>query len=128
MTARVDKETMDAVIGHVRRRGHIVVDTVPGAVAGLEGCGFHVVAWCEPTDEMAFIRVIHGSSNQAARVAVVRALRPTVEGMRKARRAAWKWCRDRHIDWKGAVRFDRIEVYGEKRRVFDWTWNVKGKL
>lgn len=128
MTVSVDNETMDAVLDHIRRRGHIVVDTVPSELTGLKDCEFHVVAWDEAVDTMAFIRVTQCPSKNPCPESLVVAFSPTAERLRKARRDAGKWCRDRHVDWKGVCRFDRIEVYGTKRRVFDWTRNVEGKL
>lgn len=128
MTERVDGETMDAALAHVKLMGHVVVDVAPGTIADFGGCVFQVVAWDERRDEMAFVRVVQCSSENPDPVTLVRAFRPTVERMRKARSEAGKWCRDKRVDWKGTRRFDRLEVYGTERRVFDWTKSVKGKL
>ena len=128
MTDRVDGETMDAALAHVKLMDHVVVDTMPSTITDLEGCVFQIVAWDERRDEMAFIRVVQCSHENPDPVALVRTFRPTAERMRKASREAGKWCRDKRVDWKGSRRFDRIEVYGTERRVFDWTKNVKGKL
>ena len=119
---------MGAALAHVKLMGHVVVDTMPSTITDFEGCVFQIVAWDERRDEMAFIRVIQCSSENPDPATLVRTFRPTVERMRKARREAGKWCRDKRVDWKGSSRFDRIEVYGTERRVFDWTKNVKGKL
>lgn len=124
----VDKETLDAVGDHVRRNNCVVVDTMPSTITDLRDAEFQIVAWCEETDEMAFVRVLHCSSKNPDPTTLVGTFKPTAERMRKAKRDARKWCRNENMGWKGAVRFDRIEVYGAERRVFDWTRNVKGKL
>lgn len=128
MTASVDKETMAATLSHVRLMGCVVVDSMPSTLTGLKDCVFQIIAWDEHADTMAFIHVTQCPSKNPCPESLVVTFSPTAERLRKARREAGKWCRDKHVDWKGAVRFDRIEVYGGKRRVFDWTRNVKGKL
>ena len=92
---------------HLRRAGLEIVDRNSRPVARDGRLEIDLVAWDRPTDTMVFVEV-----KQHARLTPYgRRLRSVDRRKRKnLRRACNAWRRVNR--WRGAVRFDVVEVYG----------------
>ena len=113
----------DVAVEYLRRGGFEIVDRNPHPVASDERLELDIVAWERKSDTMVFVEVKqHASPSPYAR-------RLRSVNRRKKRnllRACTAW---RRINkWRGAYRFDVIEIYGVPeggRPVIDHIANVE---
>ncbi len=97
----------DVAAAHLRRRGFEIIDRNARPASGDRRLEIDLVAWDRKADAMVFVEV-----KQHATVSLrARRLR-SVDRKKRAnlRRACNAWRRTNR--WKGAYRFDVIEIYG----------------
>ena len=113
----------DVARDFLRRRGFLIVDSNARPSSRDRRLEIDLVAWEEKTDTMVFVEV----KQHAAVSSVARRLRSVTRRKREnVRRACNAWRRLNR--WRGAYRFDVIEIYGTPdggRPVIDHIENVE---